>query len=234
MSIGSKDRGPGPLHLYEELLLLALANQTGTLTTYVPQHLVAGAVLAELLIEGRIAVGDRKKQLLEVRDERPSGDPILDEAAGRIAASKRRASLMVWITRVAGANRLHHRAALQLCERGILRADEKTMLLLFRKKIYPELDPRPERKIVERMREALASETEPVDARTAALISLARAVSLLPQVLGKDFVKRRKKRIEQVVKGEIAGKATKELLDASDAFVAITMVAAALVAVISS
>ncbi len=172
MSIRSKDRGPKPLHLYEELMLLALANQTGTLATYVPEHLVAGAVLAELLIEERIGIGDRKKQLLEARDERPLGDPILDEAAARIAASKRRASLMVWITRVAGTNRLHHRAALQLCERGILRADEKTILLLFKQKVYPELDPRPERKIVERMRGALASETEPVDARTAAMVAV--------------------------------------------------------------
>jgi hypothetical protein len=44
-----------PLFLYEEVLLLALRNRTGTTTAY-PEHAIAGAILAELLLSRRITV----------------------------------------------------------------------------------------------------------------------------------------------------------------------------------
>ncbi len=208
-----------PLHLYEEILLLALSDRKGTFTTYVAEFAIAGAVLAELMLAGRIALADAKKQMIELREERPFGDPILDEALERIAAAKRRATLQVWITRVAGLKRLRRRAALQLVRRGVLRADEKTVLLVFKREVYPEIDPGPERRLVERLRAAIESESTTVDPRTVIVISVAKGLGLLDGVLGKGLVKRRKKRIERIVNGEATGKAARAVVEAAEAAV---------------
>jgi hypothetical protein len=205
------------LRLYEEIMLLALRDDKGTLLTYVAEFAIAGALLAELMLDGRIAITDAKKQHVGIRNTSPIGDPILDEALARIAKRKRPASVVSWLTQLAGAKWLRHRAARQLCRRGILRADEKTVLLFFKQKIYPELDPMPERRLLERMRAAVTSESGPVDPRTAAVVSLAHGTQILSAALGKDVVKRRKHRIEAIVRGEATGQAAKKAIQAHQA-----------------
>jgi hypothetical protein len=62
--------------------------------------------------------------------------------------------------------------ARDLCRWGVLREDEQEILLFFRRRVYPTVDPRPERTLVTRVRKALDGEGT-VDARTGSLISLA-------------------------------------------------------------
>ncbi|HET9950873.1 MAG TPA: GPP34 family phosphoprotein [Candidatus Eisenbacteria bacterium] len=218
------------LHVYEEVLLLAISDHKGTFDTGVPEYAVAGAVLSELMAEGRLALSDPKKQMVETRDGRAIGDEILDETLGRIGAGKRRASLQTWITRIAGARRLRHRAAIQLCRRGILRADEDQVLHFFRRKVYPELDPRPERELREWLRAVVDADSDLVDARTAAVISILKAVGLLDKALGKDLAKRRKERIAKIVSGEVTAAATKAVLDAVQTAVFVAAIVPAIAA----
>ena len=208
---------PKNLFLYEEILLLALREKQGTLLTSYAQYAIAGAVLADLLLERRIAVEDSRKRLVWVENAAPLGDPVIDECLAKIAGAKRGTSLPNWISRLTGIRRLMHKAAGRLCERGILRADKDKVLFLFTREIYPEIDPTPEKKLLARMRGAVFSETGLVDPRTAILISLAKGAGLLENALGKKEVKARKKRIEEITSGEATGKATGEAIAACEA-----------------
>jgi hypothetical protein len=222
---------PRRLFLYEEIMLLALRNEKGTTATGFPEYLVAGAVLAELLLDCRISVEDTKKQMLALHDTTPTGDPILDECLARMAAGKRRATLQTWLSRLAGIKDLRHKVARQLCNRGVLRADEDKVLLLFTRRIYPEMDPVPEREIVERVRAAVFTDADRLDPRTVVLISLAQAADLLGETFGRKEVRARRKRIEQVIRGEMTGRATREVIEACQTAI---MVAAIMPAIIVS
>lgn len=217
----------GNLFLYEEIMLLSLKDKEGTLQSaghY--SYAIGGAVLAELLLEGRIRVDRPKKnkKIVDPLDPRPLGDPLLDECLERIRTAKRRASLQTWVSRFAGTKKLKHRVAGQLCRRGVLRAEEDKVLLFFTRKIYPEVDPEPERRILQRMREAILGESRSVDPRTAVLIALAHGSGLLKVTFGKQLVKERKERIERIVSGDLVGEATKAAIEAMEATIMIVAI----------
>ena len=204
------------LFLHEEIMLLALRDEEGTIvsgTMY--QYAIGAAVLAELLLNKRIAVGEpRRKKLVDLISSQPIGEPLVDECLKKISSAKRRASLQSWVSRFAGIKNLKHRVAHGLCERGILRAAEDTILLLFARKIYPEINPEPERKLIERLRQAIFTDSRDVDPRTVVLVSLANSTGLLRMVFDKKELKGRKARIKEISDGEITGKAAKEAIEA--------------------
>ncbi|MFZ0390162.1 MAG: GPP34 family phosphoprotein [Calditrichia bacterium] len=218
------------LHLYEEIMLLALRDKKGTVATDYSEYAVAGAIIAELLLDGRISVDDSWRKRVNLNDPSPTGDPVIDEVIEKIAGAKRRASLKTWISRIAGIKKLRHKVARHLCNRGILRNGEDKVLLLFTRKIYPEINPEPERQIIERMRKAIFTDTGEVEGRTAVLISLAKGADLLKQPFSRKELKPRKKRIEQIVNGDMTGKATKEVIEACQAAVFIAAVMPAIAA----
>ena len=204
------------LFLHEEIMLLALRDEQGTIasgTMY--QYAIGAAVLAELLLNKRIAVGEsRRQKLVDLISSQPFGEPLIDQCLEKISSAKRRASLQSWVSRFAGIKNLKHRVAHGLCERGILRAAEDTILLLFARKIYPEINPEPERKLIERLRQAIFTDSRDVDPRTVVLVSLANSTGLLRMVFDKKELKGRKARIKEISDGEITGKAAKEAIEA--------------------
>ncbi|MDO3388245.1 GPP34 family phosphoprotein [Gilvimarinus sp. SDUM040013] len=219
------------LFLYEEIMLLALRDEEGTIAASFVEQVIAGAVLAELLLGGRISVGGSKKQLVDIHDATHAGDPIVDECLDKISASKKPASLQAWVTQLAGLKDLRHRVAQQLCERGILRADQDKVLFLFKRRIYPEINSVPEKAIIERLRAAIFSDTAELDPRTVVLISLADGSDLLNQTFGRKELKGRQERIKQIANGELTGKATKDVITACQTAV---MVAAIMPAIVST
>jgi len=219
------------LYLYEEVMLLALRDREGTVasgTAYT--HALGGAILAELLLDGRAVVdAEKKKRFLRLADAKPFGDPVLDECLRKAKDAKRRAQLSTWVARFAGVKGLKHKAALQLCRRGILRADEDKILLIFTRKIYPEINPGPERAINSRLSEAIFTDTSSVDPRTVVLLSLANAAGMLKVNFDKKELKARKRRITQVVNGEMTGKATQEAIQAMQAAVMVAVLMPAII-----
>jgi hypothetical protein len=205
-----------PLFLCEEIMLLALRNERGTVTTGFLDYAIAGAVLAELLLDRRITVDKTRKKLVDLHNTHPTGDPIIDECMAIMKTGKRRVSLSAWVSRLAGIKKLRYKVARQLCNRRILRADEDKVLYIFTRKIYPEIDPVPEEKIVERLRAAMFSTNDQLEPRTVVLISLANGADLLSETFGRKEVKSRKKRIEQIINGEMTGQATKEVIAACE------------------
>lgn len=213
------------LFLHEEILLLALRDNKGTVDVgSMHAYSIAGAMLAELTVRRRIElVGPEKKRMVQVVDRSLVGEPLLDEALERIAGAKRRGSVPTWVSRLAGTRKMTHRLAQGLCRRGILRAEEKDVLIVFKRKTYPELDPKAEREIVQRLREAIFEGREP-DARTVVLLSLAHGTGLLKMVFEKKALKAQKKRIEGLIEGEVLGKAVKAVVEAAQVAIAVATV----------
>jgi Golgi phosphoprotein 3 len=227
---GENEKEPGAmktLPLHEEIMLLVLRDREGTVefgADYL--HALGGAILAELLLQGRLRVEESgKHKLAQVADAAPVGDDVLDECLEKIATAKKPRRLEDWVARFANTKDLKHRVARALCDRGILKADEDTVLLIFTRKIYPEVDPQPEQAIIERLRLALLTDAAEIDARTAVLLSLAEGAGLLGFVFDKKEIKTRRDRLEAVINGELTGRATGDAIEAAAAMQAALMVA---------
>ncbi len=214
-------------------MLLALRNDKGTVAGGVMyQQAAGGAILAELMLEGRVrAVTEGRRTYGVLEDRKLTGDSVLDDCIAKMAAAKRRGTLLTWVQKFAATRRLKHRVASGLVDKGILREREDRVLLIFSRRVYPELDSARERAIVRRLEDAIFSDSTTVDARTTVLVALSHHSGLLKANFDKKRLKARRKRIEAIIKGDAVGKATKQAVDAVHAAV---MVAATMPAVIAA
>ncbi len=207
----------------EELLLLALHDTDGTILpgTAVQQGLAAG-VLAELLLGGRLRL-ESSKQLVSMQDPTPTGNAVIDECLLRIRESRRRRRLQTWVQSLVNRGDLRHAVARGLARQGILRIEEDKVLLIFTRKIYPEVDHLPERALIERLRQVIFHDGE-VDPRSAIILSLADATGILPHIFDKKLLENRKKRIKEITSGNFAGAAAEEAIAAMHAAVFATTI----------
>jgi len=214
MTIRSHD-----LRLHEEVLLLALRDREGTVESRAGMYRFAlgGAVLAELMLGGRIVIGSDRRRLVELVDRKRFGDPLLDECLEKIIGAKRRSAARNWVARFANMRRLRHRVAEGLCRKGVLRDSEDKVLLFFTRRLYPTLDPAPERALVARIRKAVVGESPSVDPTTGILIALAHATGLLRVQFDRGELKARKARLEAIKKGSLIGGAAGEAVRAAQA-----------------
>jgi len=206
------------LFLHEELLLLALRDEKGTLEPGIwPQLAIGAASVAELVFQERIAVNSGKRALVDVVDESPLGDAFLDACLARMATARRRASLQTWVTRLAGSRHAKQTVAEGLCAKGVLREDLRKILGIFSQRIFPEADSRPERELRERIARAIQSGSTDLDPRTSVAIALAHRCNILRLVVGKRMVRERRERIEQIAAGQMVGEAVKKAVAATQA-----------------
>ena len=192
------------LRVHQELLLLALHDDKGTLAFGQMQHVgLAGAVFAELLLDGRLRIVEERrrrktKQFVEVVDATRRGDSVMDAALLRLAGAKRRASPRDTVLRISRIKDLRHEVGRELARMGVVRATEEQLLLFFRRRVYPTLDPGPERELVQRLRTALEDPSAEVDDRTALLAALAHATSTLRALYDRKALKALKSRVEEL------------------------------------
>lgn len=223
------------LRLHEEVLLLALKDEKGTLHQSHYAIALGGALLAELLLEERIAIEERPKGRKKTEhrvvpaDPKLLSDPILDECLAQVRDSKKARTAQEWVGRFARLKRVKRRIAISLCRRAILREREQRVLLFFRRTLYPLLDSAPERRLVARLREAVVGDSRDLDPRTALLIGLAHPTGLLKPVLDKKVLKERKDRIKEITEGEVVSEAASAAVKAAQA-AAMAAVTAATVA----
>ncbi len=217
------------LYLHEEFMLLALREDAGTVATSGSiEYPLAAAAITELLLQKRITLepeSEKKdKPLVRLTDSRRLGDPVLDEAIKLISEQNSRKPLTDWVRKLARMKDLKARTALQLCRRGILRADEDKVLGIFTRKIYPEIDPGPERQLVERLRGAIFGEQPEVDPRDAILVALGHQTHLLRTKFDKADLKPRQERIKRIAEGSHTARATKEVVDAVNAAIMVAVI----------
>jgi len=214
------------LRLHQEVVLLALKDEKGTPAASMYRFALAGAVLTELFMEDRVGLEERKrgKPLVMLQSGTQIGDPVLDDALLQIQNARRRANTVTWVQRWAKGQLLHETAR-RLARQGVLRVEEKRVLLLFNRTVYPEMDPGPERRLIERMRAAIFGDAE-VDARTAAIVALSHAAGLLNPVFGRKELKARKKRIAALTEDDAVADATRAAIQAAQAAVVAATAAA--------
>ena len=213
------------LLLHHEIMLLALRDREGTVQGDACLYAVAGAMMTELLLQQRIAVGKSKRQLVELIDDTKTGDEILDEALEKIATSKRQKGLSGWISDVATTSKLKQRVALQLCDKKVLRNEREKVLWIFSREVYPEINPKYERAIKRRMADLMFGQTTKHDERTTILVALAHHGGLLKVNFDKDRLKRNKERIKKVVAGDMfAARATKSAVEAMEAAMMVAVI----------
>ena len=209
--------------IYQEYLLLALQDKGGQPQTGMVEYALAGAIIADLFLLGKITL-EEKSKLIDVIDLQKVSDPILNSALHAIHSVKRRANLSNWVSRVARTKNLRRDVALELCKKGILKAERSTILLIFSREVFPEINSVPEKKIIERLRKAIFFDHDRVEPQTAVLIALANSTSLLPFAFDRAELRTRKQRIKRICDGEMIGKAAQDVILSTQAALLATMV----------
>lgn len=220
-----------PLKLHEEMMLLALREKEGTFATGYPEYVIAGAILAELVLDHHIEFKNLDKKLVEIHSTKPVDDPVIDQCIAKMADDSDPATLQTWVTRISTIDDLSEKIARQLCERRILEVKEDQFLFIFKRHVYPEINPAPEKNIINRLHQAIFTDQHTVDPRTVVLISLADAADLLDQTFSHEDIESRRARIKQITDGELTGDAVKEVIAAYNSAM---MVAATMPGIIST
>jgi Golgi phosphoprotein 3 len=207
------------LRLHHELLLLALHDEKGTLAFgQMIEYGLGGALLTELMLEERVKVVEenrwRLRQFVEMVRDSSTGDAALDAAMEKIT-TKRRTSPVNTIGRLASIRGLRNLVATDLARRGILQETQRQVLLLFRRRVYPTLDPQPERAVVARVRQAM--DGGKLDARTAALIGLANATGSLSAIYKRAELRALKPRIKAIQDSDLGSRAVRDAVSAAHA-----------------
>ncbi len=80
------------LFLHQEVMLLALRDDKGTIDTgSMYQYAIGGAVIAELLLNERIKIERiRRKDLVTLQSSRPLEDSLLNQCLAMIASARRK------------------------------------------------------------------------------------------------------------------------------------------------
>ncbi len=217
------------IRLYQAVMLLALSEERGTMNGAYVEYATAAALLSELLMHERIAIEADNKNKVSVMDDASTDDALLDEALGQIKSAKRQRKLQDWVQKLGQLKDLKHKVAQSLADAHIVAAEKEKVLWLFERRVYPELNPEPEQQIREAMRSAVMSDNE-VEPSVAILVALANSAKLLPQVFTKQELKQRKKRIEQLEKGEMVSAAAKQAVAAIEAAVMVAAIMPAITA----
>lgn len=190
------------LRIHEKALLLILKDQEGTPAVLDHRRVLAGAILSELFLEGRLR-SKGKGRAVYVADDSPTGDDILDDCVRRIASESVQYPTMRWIGAFSAIADLMHRVARQLCRRGILREDEAKVAFFFTRKVYPEVDPEPEAALVAELEEAIFTDIDEIAPHTAALVALGNATGLLGATFPRRRLWARRERLHAISRGEV-------------------------------
>lgn len=193
---------PTKLTLAEELLLIALDDETGSLINLPPFWLdtaLAASILMELCLVGRL---DTDPERVVVLDATPTGSPILDEVLALIVADHGTHPSGQWIRRVGTRGpELREQVIAGLVARGVLQSVEKRLLWVFKTRVYPPTSGLEEREVRSRLM-TLLNNTEIPDAREALLIGLLSATGIMGRLLSESEAARLQPRIDQIARLE--------------------------------
>jgi hypothetical protein len=202
------------LSLAEELLLLALHDEKGTVlmtgSTGLPYGL-AGASLIELIDAGLLRV---EGKTLGAAASGTAHDEVLDGILAQVRSAQRARDLKYWVSRIGrSGGKIKARVADRLVGKGILQKEEHRVLLIFPTTRFPQVNPMPEYGARERIRAALRGMTPP-DERTAALIGLAYACDLIGRLFEKGERREAKKKAKDIAKSRPVGAAVVQTVEA--------------------
>nr|WP_244893971.1 GPP34 family phosphoprotein [Planobispora rosea] len=122
----------------EEVLLLSYEETEGKqlVSSAHLESALGGALLAELAVNGRIALDGKK---VVVKDATPLGNDELDAVLARIAEDSKQRKPESWVYRLQ-SGKLRKRLLAGLAERGVLSENHRKILGIFPSSRYPERD----------------------------------------------------------------------------------------------
>ncbi len=189
---------PNKLTLAEELVLIALDDESGSLLSLPPFSLevaMAASLLMELERAGRI---DSDEQKVFVISPKPTGKAILDEPLEEIVAESRQLPTSAWLRRLAAPGPvLRERVIAGLVDHGVLQSVEKRLLWVFKTRVYPPTSGIEEREVKSRVMTLLNNDEIP-ETRDALLIGLLRATGIMYRLLSSTERERLRDRIDQI------------------------------------
>lgn len=200
------------LSMPEELLLLMLDDETGRLQERAApagDYALAGAVLAELAVEGRIHA---EAGAVTATDPTPTGDALLDGWLARIAAEAPPRDARHWIEALgAEADPIREALFARLVQGGVLREEEGRFLWVFPERRYPQRSGSEEREVKARLMGVLFDD-HPPSHHDALLVGLCRAAGLFPLIFASHELDHLEPRIEAVANTEALNRAVMEAI----------------------
>jgi hypothetical protein len=190
------------LTLYEELFLLAFHEDKGKLIPATTENLpvgLAGAILAELALNGRLQVEENHR--LDLRDASPTEDEILDAALEKIQSSERPRKVTYWVNQLnEKPKKLFEQIEERLEAKGILARDESNLISM---PSQDELDGHKAsaRYWLKRRLRGLALTDQEADLRGLALLNLVQACDFVDLIFTKDERKTARRRIYELLVG---------------------------------
>jgi len=209
------------LTLADELALLAYDDEgSAKLGTPALDYGLAGGLLIELALAERVDIVDDR---LGVTDATPLGRPVLDHALAQVAAAEKRRKPKDWVSTL--SKDLRGQVLDGLAERGVLERVDDKIMWVFPRTRYPAphgVQPPAETATRQRLVAAVAAEG-PVDARTAALCALVRAVKYEKEVFADLPRDRVKDRLKEISEGDWAASAVKKAVEEMEAAIMVAV-----------
>ncbi|MCF7911382.1 MAG: GPP34 family phosphoprotein [Candidatus Cloacimonetes bacterium] len=200
------------LSIAEEFLLLSLDDEKGVVCNQPFMGLefgLAGAVLMELALMGRLRVDEKK---LEVLADSATGNQIFDDALAMISSQQAVEDAKYWVWKLGiHIQEIKEYFISHLIELGILEKKEQNILWIYRRKCYPMLDDKVEREDKERIRKIVLDGVEP-EPRDIILISLMHSCNLTSEIFSREEQDNYCQRIESIAQMNLIGKAVYEAI----------------------
>ena len=220
-------------NLAEDLLLISLdddgrpRNPSSALG-----YAVAGGIIAELLLSGRIVLGpDKKAQVAGIGQG--TGDKVLDGALERIRVEEKPRDVKWWVRKIAGGDWSNEAARNDviddLTDDGVLTRQTGKVLGMFTVTTHPPADPAAPERPRAAVREVLIGGAAP-DERTAALVGLVNAAGLVDACVEKPDRKAARARAKEIARGEHVSDAVKALQEEIMAAVMVAITASSVAA----
>lgn len=189
----------------EKLLLLSIEDRKGNVTSFTIGSLrygLAGAVLADLAVLGKVRVSKNKLALV---DATLTGDKILDGALNAISSEDRAYKVTRWI-HLLGDRKIAQRIIDQLVVKKVLRHEDKRFLWVIPFGDNPQQNGSAKYLIKQHLRSVVLAGEKP-EPDTVVLLSLLKACRLMNLVFTRDERKAANQRVNELVKGEEFGRA---------------------------
>lgn len=179
---------------------------------------LAGAVLVELVLAGRVAVADdgrRGGSRVGVMTTAPLGDQLLDPALQRIAGLRQPVAAQRAVTTLAKG--LTGALRDGLVGRGVLRVEEGRTLGIFPHHAWPAVDSAHEAGVRAALWDVVVIGRTPTD-REVSLVSLLQAMGQVPKVLAADGMSARQlqDRAKAISEGNVGGDAVRRAIQAAN------------------
>ncbi|MDP8221390.1 MAG: GPP34 family phosphoprotein [Candidatus Stygibacter frigidus] len=200
------------LSIAEEFLLLSLDDEKGVVCNQPFMGLefgLAGAVLMELALLGKIKTEENR---LLIIDNSPTENQIFNDAVAMIANQQSDEDAKYWVWKLGiHIQEIKNYFINHLIELEILEKKEQNILWIYRRKCYPTINDRMERREIARIRTIILDNVEPVP-RDVVLISLMRSCNLTNQLFTKQEQDKAGDKIEKIARMDSIGQAVYEAI----------------------